>query len=124
MEKVASYVAEQWPDICRIFPSVRCLESGLWGPQISAATWPEVLADAMDGLAAGEHERVRDHLVAVYLLRVMTYWEEIDGLGSEAIDELLERQVAATVEEVHARSVRFTEPLPRRFDAGYWAGTR
>ena len=124
MAKVAAYVSEQWPDLCRVFPSVRCLESGQWGPRISVVTWPEVLADAMDGLAAGEHELVRDHLVALYLLRVMTYWDEIDGLAGEAIDELLDRQVAATVEEVQARSIRFEAPAPEGFEPGYWAAVR
>ena len=124
MRKVTAYTSERWVDICRLFPSVRCLEDGRWGPRISVATWPEVLADAMVGLADGEHERVRDHLVALYLLRVMTWWEEIAGLGGEAIDQLLDRQVAATVEAVRVRSVRFEAPAPARFEPGYWAGAR
>jgi hypothetical protein len=74
-------------------------------------------------VAQGRFESARDHLVALYVNRVLTFWEEIDGLDGDRIDALLDRQAADTVHAVRARGITFgRSPAPVGFSENHWVG--
>lgn len=74
-------------------------------------------------LAKDRFRPVRDHLTALYVNRVLSFWDEIDGLADTEIDALLDRQVSDTVKAVADRSIIFgTSSRPNGFDRGYWQG--
>lgn len=116
------YLEQHWDEVTRLIPTAARVSVREWGLYLDPAAWAEVLADALEGLAAGDGERVRDHLVALYLSRVFTYWTEIERLRSpEAIDDLLDRQNSAVVAAIHRRRLRFrSAPLPSRFHSANW----
>ncbi|WP_235922162.1 glycosyltransferase family 2 protein [Lentzea tibetensis] len=116
------YLKAYQPDIQRLLPSARILGPAPWGLWVGADDWPHLLADAVEALADGCFEAARDHLVALYVNRVLTFWDEIDGLSGPEIDELLDRQAADTVRAVKYRSITFDHQCNTGgFDAGLWA---
>jgi hypothetical protein len=120
---VADYVTTHAAEIWRFFPSARGLPGAPWGARIRGEDWPNVLADAVDVLATGRFQQARDHLIALYVNRVLSFWDEIDGLTGTEIDTLLDRQVSETVKAVADRSIVFGRTaLPTGFDRGYWTG--
>jgi hypothetical protein len=120
---VAGYVGANAAEVWRFFPSARGLPEAPWGARIRGEDWPHVLADAVDVLATGRFGQARDHLIALYVNRVLSFWDEIDGLSGVEIDALLDRQVSDTVKAVADRSIVFGRtPLPTGFDRGHWTG--
>lgn len=122
--KAARYLNVNAGAIAELFPTVKELPGTEWGLRIDEWTWAQILADAMAALGAETLALVRDHLVALYLSRVMTYWEQIEGRGPEAIDDLLDRQTAAVIEAVRGRGITLPgAAMPLDFAPGYWAET-
>lgn len=119
---VRRYLEAHRADIDLLFPSARDLRQAPWGLSVTADQWPQILADAVQALAAGELERSRDHLIALCVNRVMTYWTEIEGLDTAGVDALLHRQAGATASAVAARSIVFAAPppAPGPFHPGRW----
>jgi hypothetical protein len=119
--KALHYLARYERSIATLFPSVTLARQAEWGLHIDGPLWARVLADALSGVAAGHAATVRDHLVALYLSRVMSYWREIEHAEPEQIDALLRAQAQAVREQVGERRLSFAEAdLPRRFEPGYW----
>lgn len=118
---VYAYLETHGADVERLFPSARELKPAPWGLRVTVDQWPLLLADALAALAAGDLERSRDHLLALCVNRVMTFWTEIEGLTSAGVDELLHRQARDTALAVAERTIVFTAtPVPTVFDAGRW----
>ncbi|MBW4721271.1 glycosyltransferase family 2 protein [Saccharothrix obliqua] len=119
---VGRYLSAHGDDVRLLFPSARAATAP-WGLRLTADDWPNVLADALTALAAGRFEAARDHLVALYVNRVLTFWEEVDGLPGGEVDALLDRQAARTATAVRARGLVFGDVTPPdRFDVRHWAG--
>jgi hypothetical protein len=119
---VKAYVGKHGSDIRELFPAAAGLSEAPWGLRVGLEDWPQLLADCLEGVAKGEFERSRDHLIALYVNRVMTFWDEIDGLGPQEIDSLLDRQTSETAHAVRERSIVFDTPqVPGAFDPGRWA---
>jgi len=119
--RVHAYLGEHRVDIARRFPSVDAVRTREGLPRLNYAAWAQVLADALSGLSAGSAAEVRDHLVALYLCRVFTYWEEIEQLREPAaIDALLEAQTCAVIDAVADRKLTFAGSPPMAFHAGAW----
>jgi hypothetical protein len=115
------YLDANLADIRRLFPSAGALSAAPWGLRVTADQWPGILADALQALALGEFERSRDHLVALCVNRVMTFWDEITGLTVAEIDELLHQQTLDTAEVTAQRSIRFGTRYPSDvFHPGRW----
>ncbi|WP_309112270.1 family 2 glycosyl transferase [Saccharothrix sp.] len=120
---VARYLDAHFADVRTLFPAAKEVRPAPWGLRVTAEDWPHVLADAVAAVAGGRFEAARDHLVALYVNRVMTFWEEIDGLAGAEIDRLLDRQAARTVEAVQGRRIELGGGSgPGRFDVRHWAG--
>jgi hypothetical protein len=118
---VNGYLAAHRADVDRLFPTAKTLAPAPWGLHVTAGQWPHLLADSLQALADGELERSRDHLIALCVNRVMTFWTEIEGLSTPAVDELLERQTRETASAVAERAISFAAPPdPRPFTAGRW----
>lgn len=119
---VRAYVAKHGEDIRSLFPAASGIGEAPWGLRVTIADWPLLLADCLQAVAKGEFERSRDHLIALYINRVMTFWDEIDGLGPQQIDEFLDRQTSETARAVRERGLVFDHPpVPAGFDPGRWA---
>jgi glucosylglycerate synthase len=119
---VERYLAEHLDDVRELFPAARDLRRAPWGLRVSAEAWPQILADALQGLAAGEFDRSRDHVIALMVNRVMTFWEDIEGLDGPGIDAIVDRQAADTEAAVRERIIRFDRPpAPLTFDPGRWS---
>ncbi len=122
VDKATRYLALERTDIVRLYPSLRGASQAPWGYRIDHRLWAQLIADLLTALAAGESERARDHLVALYLSRVMTYWEEIEGRSPAQIDTLLDTQAEAVADAVSSRDLTFSgASLPMTFRAGFWA---
>ena len=81
-----------------------------------------MLADALTALSNGAVLDARDHLVALYLCRVFSYWEEIEHLRTpEAIDALLDAQTSEVVAAVAERDLSFATAPPMAFQDGSWS---
>jgi hypothetical protein len=118
---VCAYLEAHGADIGLLFPSAQGLKPAPWGLRVTVDQWPLLLTDALAALAAGELERSRDHLIALCVNRVMTFWTEIEGLTSAGVDGLLHRQARETALAVSERSIVFTgPPAPAAFGAGRW----
>lgn len=121
---VCDYLDVHGPDVQLLFPCARDLKPAPWGLRITAEDWPQLLADALAALAAGELERARDHLIALCVNRVMTFWTEIEGLATADVDALLHRQARETASAVAERAIAFTAPpasiVSATFDPGRW----
>lgn len=121
--KVRTYIAAHAERIGSVLPASRNLQSAAWGFRVGIADWAELLADGLRYLATtGELATTRDDLVAMYFCRVMTYWDEIDGLTAQGVDRMLTSQTDAICEAVCQRPVPFPDSIPPvGFTAGYWA---
>lgn len=118
---VHGYLDVHGADIEQLFPTARDLRPASWGLRVTVDQWPLLLADALAALAVGELQRARDHLIALCVNRVMTFWTEIEGLATADVDALLLRQARETARAVAERSIVFTAPLPSAaFDPGRW----
>lgn len=102
---VRSYLEVHRREINHLFPTARELESAPWGLSVTSDRWPLLLADALEGLAQGHFETSRDHLIALHVNRVMTFWNEIDGLSGDEIDDMLNRAAAETATTVQDRTL-------------------
>ncbi len=121
IRSTACYLDSNLADIRRLFPSARALRPAPWGLRVTVDDWPQILADALQALALGELERSRDHLVALCVNRVMTFWDEIRDLAVAEIDDLLHRQTVDTARLTDQRSIRFgTRYPPDVFHPGRW----
>ncbi|ONI80258.1 family 2 glycosyl transferase [Saccharothrix sp. ALI-22-I] len=122
-ESVARYMDVHRGDVRTLFPSACSVPSAPWGLRVTTDDWPQILADAVAAVAEGRFEPARDHLVALYVNRVMTFWDEIEGLGDGEIDELLDRQAAQTVRAVQEKRIALGGATgPDGFDVRHWAG--
>ncbi|WP_158851894.1 glycosyltransferase family 2 protein [Saccharothrix deserti] len=122
-ESVARYMDVHRGDVRTLFPSAGSVPSAPWGLRVTTDDWPDILADAVAAVAAGRFESARDHLVALYVNRVMTFWDEIDGLCDGEVDELLDRQAAQTVRAVQGKRIALGGRTgPDGFDVRHWAG--
>lgn len=125
LAQVRAYLAQQRAAIGCLFPS---LDGAVWARDglavVDAPAWGEVLADALAAVAAGRAVEARDHLVALYLCRVMTYWDEIERLDDPAaIDAALDVQTAAAIRAVaRRRGLELTVAPPMALSPGAWAG--
>ncbi|WP_367128911.1 glycosyltransferase family 2 protein [Saccharothrix sp. HUAS TT1] len=120
---VARYLDAHGADVRALFPSAGSAPAAPWGLRVTTDDWPEVLADAVVAVAGGRFEAARDHLVALYVNRVLTFWDEIDGLRDDEVDGLLDRQAARTVQALAGRRVDWgSRSGPGGFDVGHWAG--
>jgi hypothetical protein len=117
------YLATYGGEFAALFPSAAGLPAAPWGLRITADRWPLLLADALQALAAGHFLAARDHLMALYVNRVFSFWDEIAGLDGNQIDDLLDRVAAATAVEVTRRGIRFENPpVPAEYTPGRWTG--
>jgi glucosylglycerate synthase len=120
---VAGYLATHESEVRQMFPAAAGLPTARWGLRIATQDWPHLLADAVETLAQGPFKPVRDHLIALYINRVLSFWDEIEDLGGAEIDALLDRQASDTVKAVADRSIVFDRARrPTNFDRGYWTG--
>jgi glucosylglycerate synthase len=123
-ESVARYLDAHRGDVRALFPSAGSAPAAPWGLRVTADDWPHILADALAAVSEGWFEPARDHLVALYVNRVLTFWDEIDGLPDDGIDALLDRQAVGTVRAVRARGIALGggRSGPDGFDVRHWAG--
>lgn len=120
---VAGYLAAHTAEVRRLFPTVRELTPAPWGLRIGTEDWPHVLADAMELLAQNRFLVARDHVIALYINRVLSFWDEIEDLPGAEIDALLDRQASDTVKAIADRSIEFDGTVaPAGFDRGHWRG--
>jgi hypothetical protein len=124
LARVRAYLARRRSAVMATFPS---LPETAWSRDglvmVDRQVWAEVLADALLAVASGRAREARDHLVAVYLCRVMTYWDEIERLGEPAaIDAALDAQTAAVIRAVARRGIEFAAAPPMTLSPGAWRG--
>jgi hypothetical protein len=117
------YLDAHQPLIRRMFPTVAGLPSAPWGVRISTQDWPALLANSIQALAGGQFQAARDHLIALYINRVLSFFEEIEQLSDSETNALLDRQTRHTAKAISERSVTFAAgTAPQTFDRGYWTG--
>lgn len=122
--KALRYLRGHDQEITEMFPSLARATPTSWGLWLDGRLWAQVLAEALQAVADGSAVPARDHLVALYLSRVMSYWREIEHLQPNAIDVLLQEQARSVCEQVSARRLSFAAVRPpHRFDPGYWERT-
>lgn len=123
---VSGYLATNAAEVRQHFPNVAGLPSAPWGLRINTQDWPDLLADAVDTLARGQFQIARDHLIGLYVNRVLSFWDEISDLTGVEIDSLLDRQASDTVKVMADRSITFDRSAvptgTADFDRGRWAG--
>lgn len=122
---VAGYLAAHAAEVRAHFRGVAGLPSAPWGVRITTQDWPPLLVDAVATLARGDFQLARDHLIALYINRVLSFWDEIDGLTGAEIDALLDRQASDTVKMMADRAITFDRanvPTATVFDRGRWTG--
>jgi glucosylglycerate synthase len=121
--RVSRYMTTHAAAIAAAFPCLAGATAQRDGlVDMPAARWAEVLGDGLAALAAGRAVEARDHLVALYLCRVATYWREIERLRApDAIDALLDEQSAMVSAAVSRRNIRFGSRPPMDFQVGPWA---
>ncbi|MEV4314845.1 glycosyltransferase [Actinocrispum sp. NPDC049592] len=120
---VAGYFAQHGTEVRAMFPASANLRETRWGLRILTQDWPHLLADAFEALSLGRFQPARDHLIALYVNRVLSFWDEIDGLSGAEIDALLDRQASDTVKAIADRQLVFGRATgPDGFDRGYWTG--
>jgi hypothetical protein len=119
---VAGYLGTHAAEVHRLFPAARGLPTAPWGLRIGTEDWPHVLADAIELLGQGCFQLARDHVIALYVNRVLSFWDEIAGLPGAEIDALLDRQASDTVKAIADRSIVFgSTVVPTGFDRGHWS---
>jgi hypothetical protein len=89
--RVHEYLRVERADILKLFSgSFEPWDDGRVAlPPVDARAWVDILATGLRAVTPESFYRVRDHLVSLYLCRVMTYWEEIATLSVDAIEDLL-----------------------------------
>jgi hypothetical protein len=120
---VRGYLDKNMGAVRELFPTARALPAAPWGLRVATEEWPSLLAEGLAAVAAGCFEPARDHLIGLYVNRVLSFWDEIEGLDEAGVNALLDRQAADTVAQVAARSIDFTGAglLPAGFHRGHWA---
>ncbi|MCZ0991904.1 hypothetical protein O1L44_00395 [Streptomyces noursei] len=121
-DRLTGYVTRHREDLCALFPSIRSLQHAPWGVRIPVEAWPDLLADAVEGLAAGEFLRSRDHLAVLLACRTATFWYEIESLDAQRIDSLLAHQARDTAKTVRRRKITFGELFQSSWSTGLWKG--
>lgn len=125
LAKSTEYLARHEASVNSLFPAARSVirngkpKQGCW---IDSVAWPDILADAVDAVALGAFTAARDHLIALYVNRLVTFWEEIWGKGSADIDAMLIRQTEAAAHAIQARKSLRGALTPVGFDRGLWEG--
>ena len=122
---VAGYLAANAEEVRAYFPSVACLPKAPWGFRIGTQDWPPLLVDAVENLARGDFQLARDHLIGLYVNRVLSFWDEIGDLSGAEIDALLDRQASDTVKMMAERAITFDRalvPTAGAYDRGRWSG--
>ena len=125
LAKVRVYLAQHRGALACLFPSLSRSAFAADGLAVlDALVWGEVLADALAAVAAGRAAEARDHLVALYLCRVMTYWDEMELMDDPAaIDAALDAQTATVIRAVALRhGLELTVDPPPSLNPGAWAG--
>jgi glycosyltransferase involved in cell wall biosynthesis len=122
-DTVRGYLDSHSPEVHALFPNAAALPPARWGLRIGTQDWPHLLADGLEGLAAGHFAAARDHLIALYVNRVLSFWEEIDGLCGVEVDALLDRQANDTAKAVADRNLVFDGVTASpTYDRGHWTG--
>lgn len=122
-QAVARYLDTYRSEVHELFPTTRELEKADWGTHITTEHWPRILADALTALSAGRHETARDHLIALYVQRIRTWWTEIEHLDATQTQDLVTQQVHQTASVVQQRRLSWSGlHLPYTFDVGNWKG--
>lgn len=120
---VLGYLADHHDEVVATLPSARGARPAPWGLSIDTDRWPHLLVDALQRVGEGRAEVARDHLMALFVNRVFTFWAEIDGLDSDGVDGLLDRVVTDTARIARSRGITFGAPPPDGpFSPGRWAG--
>lgn len=120
--QVSAYVEQHGDEIGQLFPSVRSVPAAPWGSRLDTEVWPLILADALTALPDGwPLPLVRDHLMALNVQRIYSWWDEIEELTSAQAQALVDRQVRATAAEVQRRGLFWSGVYaPRTFNRGLW----
>jgi glucosylglycerate synthase len=117
----ANYLDAFGDDVARMFPTLGQLSRAPWGRRIDTSAWPEVLADGLAAVAAGGRRAARDHLIALYVNRMLSFWDEIAQHSSAEVDALLDRQARETHKAVAGRALVFGGREPADdFSRGLW----
>lgn len=114
------YLRQHWDAVHAMFSATRGVRRGERGWRVDSTMWPGILADAVQGIADGAFADSRDHLVALYINRLVTFWSELEGKTATTIDSMLADQVKQSAALVR-RSGLAGAPVPARFDRGRWA---
>jgi glycosyltransferase involved in cell wall biosynthesis len=125
-ETLSEYLKEYSIDICKTFPFAKEIfdipNGGM--PTVDSQSWPIILADAIQALSQGDINRVRDHLIALYILRIFSYWGEIDMLPANSINKLFDDQAERVAQAVRKRCIEFSAGdravSSAPFDRGRW----
>ncbi|HWC81150.1 MAG TPA: glycosyltransferase [Pseudonocardiaceae bacterium] len=121
-DSVCRYLERHLTEVGEIFPTALELEFAPWGLRVGREQWPILLAEALAGVAAGRFQAARDHLIALFVNRVLTFWTEIEGRTEDEVNALLARQAADTAVQIGRQAISFgpdSRP-PGAFDRGYW----
>ena len=118
--RAARYLEQHQADVLRLFPTLANAPECPWGPWLPTQTWGQLLGEAVAGLAGGELLAVRDHLVALYLSRLMTFWAETSHLSDAGVATRLDHQIELTARAVHAQAVEFDIAAPPELSPGPW----
>jgi glucosylglycerate synthase len=128
-KRASDYIVDNWDELVFTFPSLLTLRSPKAGelPAITSPLWCEILTEAYAQLTIHSFRRIRDHIVGLFPARVVTYWQEIEGMSAFEVDVYLENQ-ALSVATLFA-----SRPLPQNcidlsstpeLMSGHWTETR
>lgn len=125
LRRVRRYLDDHRREVVRMFPAVRGPDRADACPRISTDQWPTVLAEGIEAMTSGSYVRARDHLVALYVCRLVSFWDETTGLPAAKVETLLLDQIEETAKACTGirpalESLPTTTAIP--FDAGLWAG--
>jgi hypothetical protein len=120
---VRGYLELNFDAVCALFPTAVMLDQAPWGLRVTTEHWPSLLAESLVAVSHGQFGMARDHLIALFVNRVMTFWEEIEGLDEDGVNALLDRQAADTATMVDRHAVTFgpASVAPTGFDRGHWS---
>ena len=120
---VRGYLERNFAEVEELFPTAMLLDHAPWGLRVTSELWPSLLAESLVGVAKGRFGAARDHLIALFVNRVMTFWEEIERLDEDGVNTLLDRVALDTATMVDQLDITFgPESLaPVAFGRGYWA---
>lgn len=117
--QINAYVEQHADGIAELFPAAA------GSARMTTDVWPLVLADALTALADGQPlPLIRDHLMALNVQRIHTWWDEIEQLTNTETQALVDQQVRATAAEVQRRGLSWVGiHTPAAFDRGLWKDT-